>query len=209
MFPRKCNAEFIEVPVMDSTEQRRPTLSSKGAELMLNNVTPGNIKKLSDPKAAEETVEEDKSNATLRMLITLAAASGMRLGEILGLSTGNVSEDGTVLTIIEKVYGGEVQDLLKTKNGKRFVDLDLRESIGNRTGLVFCNRTSKPISRSNLLKRHLHPLLRELKMDICGSTRVPPVPYDSFAQATSTGRAGSILARSCRKEHHRRLRPRS
>jgi integrase len=83
--PRKWNAGFIEVLVVDSTEQRRPTFSSKSIELMLNKVTPGNIKKLSDPKAAEETVEEDKSNATLRMLITLAAASGMRLGEILGL----------------------------------------------------------------------------------------------------------------------------
>jgi len=175
MFPRKWDHEFIELPVVDSTEQRRPTFSSKSIELMLNNVTPGSIKKLADPKAAEEKVEDNTSNATLRMLIILAAASGMRLGEILGLSNSNVSEDGTVLTIIEKVYRGEVQDFLKTKNGKRLVDLDppvgkmLREFIGNRTGLVFCTRTGKPISQSNLLKRHLHPLLRELKMDVCGA----------------------------------------
>jgi integrase len=182
MFPRKWNHEFIELPVVDSTEQRRPTFSSETIRLMLNNVTPGNTKLLADKSAVEETVEDGSSNRTLRMLIILAASSGMRLGEILGLSVNNVSEDGTEITVVEKAYQGDIQDFLKTKNGKRLVDLDptvgklLREFIGTRTGLVFCTRTGKrirtggkPLSQSNILKRQLHPLLKELGMDICGA----------------------------------------
>jgi integrase len=153
MFPRKWNAEFIQVPVVDETEQHRPTFSSESITAMLDNT----------------------DDAQLRMLIILAASSGMRLGEILGLNISNVSEDGTILKVEEKAFRGEVQDFLKTKNGKRLVDLDpavgkmLREFIGDRKGLVFCTRTGKPISQSNLLKRQLHPLLKELGMDICGA----------------------------------------
>jgi len=79
------------------------------------------------------------------------------------------------LSVEEKAFRSEVQDFLKTKNGKRSVDLDpavgkmLREFIGNRKGLVFCTRTGKPLSQSNILKRQLHPLLEELEMETCGA----------------------------------------
>ncbi len=142
MFPRKWNHEFIGLPIVDSTEQRRPTFSSETIRLMLNNVTPGNIKLLADKNVVEETVEDSASNRTLRMLIILAASSGMRLGKIFGLNVSNVSEDGTAITVVEKAYQGDIQDFLKTKNGKRLVDLDptvgkmLREFIGTRT--VWC-----------------------------------------------------------------------
>jgi len=175
MFPRKWNSEFIEVPVVDSTEQHRPTFSSENITLALNNVTPGNVKVLADKNAAEETVEDNTSNQALRMLIILAASSGMRLGEILGLNISNVSEDGTVITVVEKAFRSDVQDFLKTKNGKRLVDVDpevgklLSEFISGRKGLVFATRTGKPLSQSNILKRWLHPLLEELGIPACGA----------------------------------------
>jgi len=152
MFPRKWNSEFIEVPVVDSTEQHRPTFSSEIIGSML----------------------EKSESKQLRMLIILAAASGMRMGEILGLNIANVSEDGTVITVIEKAYRNHIQDFLKTNNGKRLVDLHptigklLREYIGTRTGLVFATRTGKPLSQSNILKRDLHPLLEKLDALVCG-----------------------------------------
>ena len=142
---------------------------------MLNNVTPGNVKVLADKNAVEEILEDNPSNRALRMLIILAAASGLRMGEILGLSVSNVSEDGTVLTVVEKAYKNEVQSFLKTKNGKRLVDITpevgtlLWEFIGDRTGLVFATRTGKPLSQSNILKRQLHPLLVELGILVCGA----------------------------------------
>jgi integrase len=67
-----------------------------------------------------------------------------------------------------------VQRFLKTKNGKRAVDLSpevgslLREYIGKRNGLVFATRTGQPLSQSNLLKRSLHPLLEGSKIPVCG-----------------------------------------
>jgi integrase len=153
LFPRKWNHEKIDVPVVEPTEQHKPTVSAEQINLML-----------------EKT--DDKQ---LRMLIILAAASGLRLGEILGLSLGNVSADGTLLTITEKAFRSEVQDFLKTKNGKREVDLTaevgqlLRKYIGDRkTGLVFTTKKGKPLSQSNILRRQLHPLQAANGIEECG-----------------------------------------
>jgi integrase len=152
IFPRKWNSEFIELPIVDATEQHRPTFSCQNIETML-------------------TKTDDK---TLRMLIVLAAASGMRLGEILGLNITNVSADGRTITVSDKAYRGEIQDYLKTANGKRIIDVTakvgkmLREFIGTRAGLAFATRTGRPLSQSNLLKRHLHPLLEKIEVEDCG-----------------------------------------
>jgi integrase len=75
---------------------------------------------------------------------------------------------------VEKAYGSEVQDFLKTHSGKRLVDLHstvgklLREFIGERAGLVFASKKSKPLSQTNLLKRYLHPLMKQLKLTQAG-----------------------------------------
>jgi len=153
IFPRKWNHDFIQVPIVDGTEQHKPTVSAENITAMLANT-------------------EDKQ---LRMLIILAAASGLRLGEILGLSISNISEDGTVLTIVEKAYRSDVHNFLKTKNGKRLVDLTpevgqlLREYIGKRTGLLFATKKGKPLSQSNILRRQLHPLQEKLEIQTCGA----------------------------------------
>jgi integrase len=96
------------------------------------------------------------------------------VGEALGLDVKNVSEDGTTIKVAEKAYHGEVQSFLKTKNGHRVVDLApevgklLREYIGKRTGLLFCTRTGQSLSQSNILRRQLHPLLKDLGLGQCG-----------------------------------------
>jgi integrase len=152
LFPRKWNHEFIELPIVDPNKQNKPTVSSENIDSML-------------AKSDDEQ---------LKMIVVLAAASGMRIGEILGLSVSNVSKDGTTITITEKAYRGEVQQFLKTKNGQRTVDLApevgalLRQYIGNRKGLLFSTRTGQPLSQSNLLKRNLNPLLEELGIAECG-----------------------------------------
>jgi hypothetical protein len=46
----------------------------------------------------------------------------------------------------------------------------LREFIGDRTsGLLFCTRTGKPLSQSNILRDSLHPLLEKLGQPAAGS----------------------------------------
>ncbi|HEY1657501.1 MAG TPA: hypothetical protein VGG14_04095 [Candidatus Sulfotelmatobacter sp.] len=62
-----------------------------------------------------------------------------------------------------------VEQRLKTANGFRQVDLHpaianlLREFVGDRkTGFLFCTRNRKPLSATNIIRRHLHKALMEL-----------------------------------------------
>jgi integrase len=152
LFPRKWNHEFLELPIVDGNKQRKPVFSTENINAMLTKT------------------DDDQ----LQVLIVLLAASGMRVGEALGLDIKNVSADGTAITVSEKAYHGEVQTFLKTKNGNRVVDLApevgslLRKYIGKRKGLVFATRTGQPLGQSNVLRRQLHPLLKELGLDECG-----------------------------------------
>jgi integrase len=63
-----------------------------------------------------------------------------------------------------------VEDYLKTDNAYRDVDLHasvvrmLKEFIGSRTsGLLLSSKKGKPLSNSNILRRHLHPALRKVR----------------------------------------------
>jgi integrase len=62
------------------------------------------------------------------MHFVLLAASGMRIGEALGLEIGkHISPDFSTLYVRQKVWNGHVQPFLKTHNGTR--DIDLHSSI--------------------------------------------------------------------------------
>lgn len=92
-----------------------------------------------------------------RTLFVSAAASGARIGELLGLEIGkHISPDCTTLRIM-------------TRNSMREVDLHpavaglLRRYIAGRTsGLLFSTLSGKPLHLANILKYHLHPTLRSL-----------------------------------------------
>jgi hypothetical protein len=107
-----------------------------------------------------------------RMLYALLARCGpLRAGEALGLEIGKrISEDCRTLCISQKANRGVIQDFLKTKNGKREVDLCmthadvLREFIGERTsGLLFRRANGAQLFQANTLQDSLHPILGELK----------------------------------------------
>jgi integrase len=105
-----------------------------------------------------------------RMFFTLCAAAGLRFGETLGIDIKNISQDCTTIKIKQKVWRNQVRDFLKNEeNGQREIDLHsfvaamLREFIGERkTGLLFCSRTVKPLQQSNILRRRLQPVLKQL-----------------------------------------------
>jgi integrase len=99
-------------------------------------------------------------------MFAVLAASGLRIGEILGLKIENVRDGGQRLVIVEKNWKGMQQDFLKTINGERTVELHssvaamLREHIGDRTaGFVFPNKKGKAQSQTNIIRRYLHPIL--------------------------------------------------
>lgn len=147
LFPRKWNHEFVDMPIVKRAAQNTPSFSG---EIMSG---------LAQWKFPRE-----------RMLFILCGAAGLRIGEALGLEIGkHFSEDFRTLTIAQKVRHCVVEDRLKNDNAARQVDLHpsvaelLRRYVGNRkSGFLFASKQGKPISSSNIVRRHLHPALKAL-----------------------------------------------
>jgi integrase len=147
LFPRTWNNEFADLPIVNKSKQNTPSFSR---EIM---------KGLARWKYPRE-----------RMLFILCGATGSRIGEALGLEIDkHISEDFRTLTIAQKVRHCVVEDRLKNENAARQVDLHpsvanlLKQFVGNRkSGFLFQSREGKPISSSNIVRRHLHPALKAL-----------------------------------------------
>jgi integrase len=147
IYPRKWNHEFIDMPVVEKTKQNTPSFSS--------DVMTG----LGRWRYPQEC-----------MLFILAGAAGLRIGEVLGLEIDkHLSPDCSTVSIQQKARHCKVEQRLKTSSATREVDLHsdvaklLKEFIGKRTsGFLFHSRNGKPLSSSNIIRRHLHPALKEL-----------------------------------------------
>ena len=154
LFPVAWDYEYLDMPMVKKSEQRRPTFTSE---------TVTGIVAASKPKN--------------QMLCVLCASTGLRIGEALGIDIRkHISPDCSTILVREKAWKGQIQSFLKTDNGAREVDLHpsvaamLRTFIGNRTsGLLFCTRNGKPLSLSNILRRSLHPILEKLGQPKAGS----------------------------------------
>jgi len=154
IYPRKWNHEFTDMPVVQKNDQKRPAHTGEVVTKIIG---------------ATKTEK-------YRTLLTLCAAGGLRLGEALGIAVENVSPDGTAIKICQKAWKGQVHNFLKTPNGKREIDLHssvaamLRKYIGKReSGLLFSSKAGRPLGRSNILRRTLHPILAELEQPKCGA----------------------------------------
>jgi len=113
-----------------------------------------------------------KAKGQYQMLYALLAGCGpLRVGEALGLEIDkHIFPDCRTLHIIQKAKRGDIQQYLKTKHGKRYVDLCtplaamLRDFIGTRTsGLLFQTSTGAQLLQSNTLQDSLHPILKSMK----------------------------------------------
>jgi integrase len=135
-------------------------------------------KKQHRPSVDENTVNGliAGSHGTQQMLFILLAASGLRIGEALGVRIENIKDNGTCIVIKSKVCKGIEQDFLKTSNGEREIDLPksvaklLMDYIGQRkSGLLLCSRNGKPLSESNIINRWLHPMLEKMNAPVAGN----------------------------------------
>jgi len=149
LYPTKWNADFIDAPVVDSRKQHTPSLT-----------------------ADEVTKIVATLDAEMQLLFILAAASGLRAGELLGLEPRHF--DGRSIKVDQSVWRNSAQ-CPKTTNAYRIVDLHpevakrLLEFLGNRKGgYIFQTRNGKPIGQSNILRRTLHPVLCRLGIQQCG-----------------------------------------
>jgi len=110
------------------------------------------------------------------MFFVLCASAGLRFGEALGIDIKNDSPDCFTIAIRQKAWRSQIHHFLKTKNGKREIDLHptvaalLKTFIGERkSGLLFATRNGKPLEQSNVLRRTLHPILAETNQPKCGA----------------------------------------
>ncbi len=130
------------------------------------------------PSITAETMVEFArvKNPKYRMLLILAASTGCRIGELLGLEIKDLLDELTTVRVIQQAKGTKLTRELKTPNSARFVDISpevaalLREFLAGRTdGLVFASRTGKPLNPSNICNRVIHPLLKKKGLPVGGS----------------------------------------
>ena len=151
LFPRKWNHDFIDLPIVDMTAQRRPTFP---AEVMTKII--------------------EAADGQERVLYALLAGTGLRIGEALGLEVRHLSKDCRTITVEQSVWEGSVQ-APKTKNAHRQIDVCpaladlLKTFVGDReAGFLFESRTGRPLWQSDLLRGSLHPILDKLKQPHTG-----------------------------------------
>jgi integrase len=151
LFPRNWNSKFIGAPRVIVTKQNRPRFTATQVSQIAKTAT-----------------------GQTQMLCILLAASGLRIGEALGLEVRHF--DGTSVHVMQTIWGnrGQVQ-APKTEAAERYVDLHpdvaalLKQFIGTRkTGYIFQTSGGKPLTKSIVLRRGLHPLLAVLGIPRCG-----------------------------------------
>lgn len=152
LYPHKWDADKLDLPMVVTSKQRRPSINS---EVMAE------LARTKKPK--------------YRMLVILAASTGCRIGELLGLEIKDLLDDFTTIRVVQQAKGTRITSELKTVNSARFVDLCpevaalLKEFVGGlSSGLVFPNRFAKPLNPSNIRNRVIHPLLRERGLPLGG-----------------------------------------
>jgi integrase len=149
LFPRKWNHDFIDLPVVGN--QRQPSFD---AETMATIV--------------------QKTSGQERVLFSLLAGTGLRAGEALGLELKHLSPDCRTISVEQSCWEGDIQTP-KTKNAYRQVDVcpKLAELLtayvkDRQPGFLFANKSGKPLSQTNLLRRSLHPILESAEVAKAG-----------------------------------------
>jgi integrase len=154
LFPRKWNHSFIDLPRI-----RNPKQPSFNGDVVTSIVS-------------------GAKKAKYRLLFALCAGTGMRFGEALGIKIGDISSDCSTIRIVQKAWHSQIHDFLKTDSGCREIDLCsalaamLKEYLDKRgapkSELLFQSSSGKPLHQSNILRRTLHPILRNLNEPKCG-----------------------------------------
>jgi len=154
LYPRKWNPEKLDLPIVDPKEQRRPTIDEKTMTFLASCRKPNE-----------------------RMLFILCGATGMRIGEILGLEIDkHFADDFTTILVRQQAKGSTLTSDVNTNNAIRDIDVHpevanlIREFVGTRkAGLLFGSQNGKPLSKSNIRNRILYPILEAMGVDKGGA----------------------------------------
>jgi integrase len=110
----------------------------------------------------------DASEGQYKVLASLLAGTGVRIGEAAGLNVEDVDLQNQIVHVRRSVFEGK-EVTTKTIAGVRDIDIDLSlnrvltEFIGDRTeGPLFRSKRGTRLAHGNLRTRWLHPLLKKL-----------------------------------------------
>jgi integrase len=116
-----------------------------------------------------------KAKEPYRTFYGLAAETGLRAGELCGLTMDDIDLPHSRVVVRQSAWRGKLGKP-KTEDSERPVDLSiqacehlaefLRSWYPNKAGLLFATRNGTPWDPNMVLKRQLKPLLRELKIAI-------------------------------------------
>lgn len=122
-----------------------------------------------------------------RTMFSVAALTGLRAGEICGLSVDSVDLERKTITVTQSAWYGRLQ-APKSKSALRTVPIPdilcdvlrayLREWKPNPAHLLFATRTGKPHTANKIVQRKLWPVLDSLK--------IPRAGFHAFRHAAST-----------------------
>ena len=155
LYPRKWNHSFIDLPRVSNP--RQPFFNGE----LVTRIVAG---------ARKEKYQ---------LFFALCGGTGLRFGEALGIKVQDISPDCSTIKIVQKAWGSQIHNFLKTDSGSREIDLCpalasmLKGYLDKRQGalksdLLFQSKSGKPLHQSNVLRRTLHPILEELNELKCG-----------------------------------------
>jgi len=133
IYPRKWNHDFIGIPIVDTTKQRRPTLTPEQVSTVVSN-----------------------AKGRYKFLFALLAGTGLRVGEALGLKVTDLDPDCRVIHVRRSIWNGQEQSP-KTSNAVRSVDVSeslaamLREYASGKAGYLFAAKSGRPLIQRNVL----------------------------------------------------------
>jgi integrase len=147
---RTWDAETMDLPIVEYTEQRRPSLKAQA------------ISDLISVSAGQE-----------QALYILLASTGMRVSEALALETRHFINGGRTIRVEQQVAkdSSRIVKYLKTSAAKREIDLHpdiaefLRRYRAGKSGLVFHTARGTPHLYGNLEDRWLTPRLLKMGLD--------------------------------------------
>jgi integrase len=106
-----------------------------------------------------------------KVLFKLAAETGARAGELYALTVDDLLFEHNVIRINKSMYRQKVGSP-KTRNATRWINVKpyvmemLKNHLNCRTeGLVFRSKRNTPLVNCVVLNKHLHPLLRKLRLE--------------------------------------------
>jgi integrase len=148
MYPRKWKPEVMDLPVIVSSEQRRPAQKADGVNALVGAATS----------------DEEK------YLYVLLAATGMRISEALALEAKHFINGGRTIKIEQQVMKDcpKIKKKLKTDASKREVDLHpdvaayLGKFVAGKSGLLLHTSEGTPYLYGNLADDWLDPRLAKL-----------------------------------------------